>query len=282
MSHVARRPGLTREIEVAGARIRWGVRGNAAGPDLLLVHGNGANHSWWNSVARNLEDRWRLILLDLSGHGDSDHRVEYRPDLWVEEVMAVAQVAGSVRPVLVGHSMGGRVCLAAAAAHPDAIAGLVVLDASVRPPHLHRDHPTVSRRENRFYASHDEIVSRFRLLPAQPPAAPEIMADLAEHVVVETPLGWTWKYDPQSLMRFKDSEVDAATRVLRSPLGYVYGSESVVVDEVLADHVRQIVPSARVVRVDDAHHHLILDQPQVCSALIDEMASAFQLTSELS
>jgi pimeloyl-ACP methyl ester carboxylesterase len=194
--------------------------------------------------------------------------------------MAVIEASSARRPVLVGHSMGGRVCLTAAAAHPEAISGLVVLDASVRPPHRHRDHPTVSRRVNRFYRTREEIVSRFRLLPEQPPASAEIMADLADHAIVETPRGWTWKYDPESLMRFTDAAVDASTHALRSPFGYVYGSESVVVDEALAAYVADVVPSARVERVDGAHHHLILDQPQVCGRLIDEMASSFQLATE--
>lgn len=270
---------LSEQIDVQGATVRWGERG-ADGPDLVLVHGNGANHSWWNAVAPYLQDRWRLILLDLSGHGDSSHRPEYRPDLWVAEIMGVVAAAGSDRPVLVGHSMGGRACLAAAAAHPDAISGLVVLDSSVRPPARHRDHPRVTRSPSRVYGTRDEILGRFRLMPDQPPAAPEIMADLADHSVLRTDQGWTWKYDPQALMRFKDSVVDASAHDLRSPLGYVYGSESVVVDDELAAYVGSVVPDARIVRVEGAHHHVIIDQPEVCARLIDEMASSFTLTSE--
>src|SRR3972149_6613131 len=67
--------------------------------------------------------------------GGRGRRSEYPRDIWAEEVMAVAEHAGIVgAPIVVGHSMGGFVTIAAAARYGDRLAGAVILDSPVRRP----------------------------------------------------------------------------------------------------------------------------------------------------
>ena len=73
--------------------------------------------------------------IDLSGHGDSDHRDVYDLEQWTEEVVAVADAGGiDGSPVVVGHSMGGFVTIATAALHGDRLAGVIVCDSPVTEP----------------------------------------------------------------------------------------------------------------------------------------------------
>jgi pimeloyl-ACP methyl ester carboxylesterase len=272
---------LTDALEVDGARIRYGTVGAGGnGPDLVLIHGNGAHHLWWAPVMEHLRLGRRLVMLDLSGHGDSSHRPEYRPSMWEAEVLAVMQATGSRDPVLVGHSMGGRVGLMVASNHPDKVSGLVTIDASVRPPERYRDNDDVTRRHGKVYGTREEIVSRFRLLPAQPLPAQPLPDELIDYAIAETPEGWVWKYDPEALKRFRDAEVDAMSRRLEVPTGFVYGSESVVVDDQIADYFARIVPAeVWVRRVEGAHHHVILDQPEESATIIETYAAAFATTA---
>ncbi|MET0199513.1 MAG: alpha/beta hydrolase [Rhodococcus fascians] len=265
---------LPNHVDVSGARIRWGRRGGP-GHDLILLHGNGANHTWWNSVARYLEHDWSLILLDLSGHGDSDHRLEYHPTHWVDEVRAVARAADAHNPVVVGHSMGGRVALTLGANYPDGLSGLVVMDSSVRSPDRYRPPPSVNR-VRKYYESREAALSRFRLLPVQPHPSATLIDELAAHAISETPQGWTWKYDPHSLWRFDDADIDRAAKSLAIPLGYVYGRHSSVVDAEIVEYIRSAAGACvETVAVEDAYHHLILDQPEQCAHLIDRFAHSF-------
>ena len=75
-------------IEVRGCsihRMAWGRRGR---PGLVLVHGGAGHAHWWSFIAP-LFPQYRVVALDLSGHGDSGHRSRYGIDDWTEEVLAV-------------------------------------------------------------------------------------------------------------------------------------------------------------------------------------------------
>jgi pimeloyl-ACP methyl ester carboxylesterase len=252
---------LAHVVDVGGIPIRWDVDG-VGDSDLLLLHGNGAHHMWWYKVAPELERRWRVIRLDLSGHGDSGRRERYSPSFWVDEVIAVLHAAGSQRPVVIGHSMGGRLTLALAADHPDRVKAAILLDASVRPPGRYREFSRSSGRR-RYYSDLDAGVASFKLLPRQPDPPVAELLPLARHSLRHDPEGWTWKFDAPALRQFQDAWVDGwAARVTR-PLGFVYGSASVVVDDDIAEYVRgRVGGPVEVIRIEGAHHHLVLDHAE--------------------
>ena len=101
----------------------------------MFVHGGGAHAHWWTHVAAPFAGDFRVVAVDLSGHGDSDHRDRYSLEQWTEEVMAAAEAGGiDGPPVVVGHSMGGFVTIATAARHADRLAGAIVCDSPVSAP----------------------------------------------------------------------------------------------------------------------------------------------------
>ena len=121
--HAAPSPSRSRTTRstVDGARIHYLAWGSAGRRGLVFVHGGGANAHWWTHVAARFADDYRVVALDLTGHGDSDHRATYQLEQWTDEVLAVAAAGGiEGQPVVVGHSLGGFVTIATAARHSDA------------------------------------------------------------------------------------------------------------------------------------------------------------------
>src|SRR3954452_3730914 len=102
-------------VTVGGARIHYLAWGQPGRRGLVFVHGGGAHAHWWTHVAARFADEFRVVAVDLSGHGASAHRETYAFEQWTEEVVAVAD-AGAIDgpPVVVGHSMGGFVTIATA------------------------------------------------------------------------------------------------------------------------------------------------------------------------
>lgn len=87
----------------------------ASGPTLVFVHGSGGTHEIWKSQLSRLASEYRIVALDLSGHGESaDVPTEDGPTArgrYVEDLLAVTRAVDG--DVLVGNSLGGAVVLSA-------------------------------------------------------------------------------------------------------------------------------------------------------------------------
>jgi pimeloyl-ACP methyl ester carboxylesterase len=126
----------SRFVEIApGFTVHLRDEGNPAGPALFLIHGSNASlHSWEPWVAR-LRDRFRLVSLDLQGHGlTGPHPAAcYTRGCMAETVEAVRRHLGIESLAIAGNSMGGGVALAYALAHPERTAALILVASSGAP-----------------------------------------------------------------------------------------------------------------------------------------------------
>ena len=115
-----------------GLRVHYRDEGNRAGRTVVLIHGFAASlHAWEPWVAR-LSDDYRLISLDLPGHGLTRAPPGYRasPENNVAVVDALTRQLGAERFVLVGNSMGGAVAWNYALRRPERLDGLVLVAAA--------------------------------------------------------------------------------------------------------------------------------------------------------
>ncbi len=104
-----------------------------SGPPLVLVHGWGFDNSAWNAVIAGLVARYRVIAIDVRGHGRSEAgRASYgMRDLSADLFGLVTALDLPERPVLIGHSLGGMIVQQFAADHPDALQAMVIIDADL-------------------------------------------------------------------------------------------------------------------------------------------------------
>lgn len=111
-----------------GLPIRFTTNGDGE-PTLVLIHGWSCDRRYWRGQVSGLADRYRVVAIDLAGHGDSGTgRTAYTMSAFGADVAAVIDRLGLRGAILVGHSMGGDVAIEAALARPDAIAGVVWAD----------------------------------------------------------------------------------------------------------------------------------------------------------
>ncbi|WP_336026928.1 alpha/beta fold hydrolase [Geodermatophilus sp. FMUSA9-8] len=247
-----------REVEVDGTPVRYRVWGEAGRPGLVLVHGGAAHSGWWDHVAPQLHSH-RVVALDLSGHGDSGRRAAYDMGTWAREVVAVADAERLSRPVVLGHSMGGWVSLVVGVEHPDAVAGVAVIDSPLvrRPPE--EEQLRDRRRPHRTYPTVEEAVGRFRTVPAQDVLLPYVREHVAADSLRRDGDGWTWKFDPQ-LWGSPPLLTELLPR-LTVPAA-LFRCEKGLVDPRMAAEMAALVPGGLpVVDLPDAGHHPMLDRP---------------------
>ena len=257
-------PGLDREIEVDGARIHYLEWGAPSRPGLVLVHGGAAHAHWWSFLAPMFAADWHVVALDLSGHGDSDHRESYSHDLWAKEIMTLIDVSEFPGPpVVVGHSLGGLITIYTAARHGAALAGAVIVDSPVRRPDPESEEGSRGRafRSPGTYPDLETALGHFRLVPPQPCDNPFILDFIGRNSLHQTTAGWTWKFDPRLFAHALVSMRDELPKV-NCRVALMRGERSVVVPDDVAAYMYDLMGrSAPVVSIPEAHHHLILDQP---------------------
>ncbi len=92
--------------------MRLVVHESGSGPrTALLIHGLMSDHRAWHRVSAQLEERgFRIIAVDLAGHGRSPRSRRYSPQAWADDVVeSVAPLLDGAPDLVLGHSLGGLV-----------------------------------------------------------------------------------------------------------------------------------------------------------------------------
>lgn len=102
-----------------------------SGSPVVLIHGGASDSRDWVSTMTALSHRYSVYAPDLIGYGQSDRTREgYYLSDFSNFILGFIETLGLEHPALVGHSLGGRLCLEIALRHPERVSKLVLLDSS--------------------------------------------------------------------------------------------------------------------------------------------------------
>ncbi len=263
-------------------------------PPVLLLHGGGQTRHAWRATAPTLAAQgWRVVALDLRGHGDSDwpDADAYDIDHFAEDLTLVIEQLGRA-PVLVGASLGGIMGLAAQLRSDHQLYAAVAL-VDIAP----RMEPDGVERVVGFMLAHPD---GFATLDAAADAVadylphrrrPKSTEGLRRNLIEGRDGRWRWRWDPRFLTskpEFTSGDPDAvlrraetmrqaltdAARRLTVPTLLVRGAMSDVVSRESVDDFLECVPHATYVDVADASHMVAGDRNDIfTAALVDFLAS---------
>lgn len=119
-------PGLTVHVRDEGRRY---------GPVIVLIHGSNASLHTWEPWVKRLGGQYRIVSLDLPGHGltGTHPSGDYDYPIFVDVVDKVLVKLGIDRAVIGGNSMGGGVTWMYALAHPEKVEAMILVDAAGAP-----------------------------------------------------------------------------------------------------------------------------------------------------
>jgi pimeloyl-ACP methyl ester carboxylesterase len=104
---------------------------HGAGFPVVLMHGFASTSQMWRGQIDALTPRYRLITLDMRGHGDTDSpqaQEEYSEAKVVGDLSALLGRLGIEQAVIGGHSLGGYMALAFNLAHPEMVRAMMLID----------------------------------------------------------------------------------------------------------------------------------------------------------
>lgn len=115
--------------------VRVRDEGESKRTPIVCVHGAASSSVVWIDLVRRLSPKRRVVAPDLPGHGQSDRwhpPSEVSIDMYRDAVGTVCALLKIEKAILVGHSMGVLIALAAAAAWPERVAGLVLVNGGAK------------------------------------------------------------------------------------------------------------------------------------------------------
>lgn len=134
--------GERHELVRPDATLRYWVSGPAQAPRVVLLHGATLDHHAWDAQVDALSERYRVVVPDLRGHGESTMEGRFRFEDALADVLALLDVLDAEHPggatTLGGLSLGGNLAQEVVYRDPDRVDALVVADStcntSVRHP----------------------------------------------------------------------------------------------------------------------------------------------------
>ena len=229
------------------------------GPPLIFVHGYCAHSRWWDHIAPHFTQTHRTVACDLSGMGDSGWRDHYSLEQHGREVLAICRSYGFNRPIIAGHSYGGRVALAACRLDPDYVARAILVDTVL--PAAKRLIPAKAEREQPYYPDREALLARFRLSPPGRWPEPSVLQYIAGHSLARHQEGWSWKFDCRMAASL-NHDATAARLSSQVPMDFIYAELS---ERVLPEHasqLRSLLPTCgKPIQIPLSHHHVMVEQP---------------------
>lgn len=272
--------------------------GPSNGPLLVCVHGLGGSHVNWAAIAARLTQTCRVLALDLPGHGRTRAMGRSTTVTANQHLLHrfLTQI-GRSPAVLVGNSMGGMISILQAAAHPETVTGLVLLDPALPQVRLTRPDPRVAasflafavpvigrtflaaRRRNN--TAEQAVDSMLRLCCVDPSrVSPEVVqASVALHRERSTYSGTDAEFlgAARSLMWVltNHSSYEAKMRRIRTPVLLLHGDRDRLVSIASAQVAARANPSWRFVVARNVGHVPQLEAPDwTVETILDWLATA--------
>ncbi len=256
-------------IGSGGLQIAADLLGAPEAPSVILMHGGGQTRWSWGASAQSLAAHgFRVISLDLRGHGDSDWAPDgdYSFEAFAGDLRAILAVIGA-RPLIVGASLGGLTALMTCGEAPYAdVAGLVLVDIAPRVSSAGTDRIVgFMRSTSRGFPTLEEAaVAVAEYLPHRSrPPRPE---GLAKNLRRGSDGLYRWHWDPAFIKprpgwspETFEQRMLRATRAIEAPILFVRGGKSDVLTESIARELAADLPNAEFAEVAGAEHMLAGD-----------------------
>jgi pimeloyl-ACP methyl ester carboxylesterase len=270
-------PARRRALPLPDGRELSAVEWGEPPVEMVFLHGGAQNARTWDSTILALGRP--AVAFDLAGHGHSSWRQDatYKPRQLSADVAEVLPSCATGPVVTVGMSLGGLTAIALAAAHPELVRRLVVID--VTPGVGTKPSPNqgfVHGPES--YASFEDMLER--AVEYYPERSVEGLQRGIRHNARQREDGrWVWRHHYGNLGSGAEVSRDHAdlwddAGRLKVPTTLVIGGASWVVDDADLAHFMQLCPQTAVEVVPGAGHSVQGSHPRALAALLDPLVAS--------
>lgn len=256
-----------------GVRMHYRDDGDPAKPVVMLVHGYGDSFLSWDAWIKRLSPDFRVITIDLPGHGLTRAPDGYQPsqDDYADLVDALAAKLALPRFAIVGNSMGGGVAWQVATRYPQRLDGLVLVDAAGWPA------STLTKPPLAFRLIQSPVgIFLLKHIETRPITGPALKADVVNKALITPAFVDRWVEVQRApghrdiLMGMRPGKNSVATEAVLGkiavPTLVLHGDQDVIITPEAGRKFAAAIPGARLIRYPDAGHLPQVDIPDRSAA----------------
>lgn len=219
-------------IRVNGVNLFYEKRGQ--GKAMILLHGNGEDHTTFNKAATILEKKYTLYLVDTRGHGKSTGS-DFHYDIFADDVKAFIEALDIEKPIILGFSDGAITALLLASRYPELPSALVSAGGNTTPDGLKDEVKAYFEKE--YEASPSPLIS---LMLREPHITEEELAKIKVPTLVLA--GENDMIKLEDTMKIASSIPNAKLRIIKGEdhISYVFDSD--IIAKVIEEEASFICP----------------------------------------
>jgi esterase len=233
------------------------------GEPIIILHGLFGSSDNWLSVAKVLANERKVYLPDLRNHGDSPNSEAFNYDVMVDDLILFMEKNNIQNPVIIGHSMGGKVAMNFAVYNPDNLKKLVVVDIGPKAYPVH--HTTIL--EGLKSIKMEEIKSRAEADQILASYVPELDTRqfLLKNLTRDKDGNFKWKINLSAIDQNIEMVGEPITpdHHFHKPTLFVRGQNSNYILDSDFDEIETIFSNVKIETIANAGHWVHAEQPKL-------------------
>jgi len=238
---------------------------------LVFIHGLGSDKDTWLQLTKYLTKKYRIIVPDLPGHGESiqDLSNNYSIEAQAQHIIELLKILKIKRAHFIGSSMGGAVATKLTYIQPEIVLSLILIDSygTIKTPsYIHNLVEETGHNPMLEINSRDDYKTMLSLAMVKPPFIPGFMLDvLVENMKEKLVLNKKILKDSEN-----DSDLSYILPKLKSPSLVIWGAEDNVLHVDNADVFSSELNYCRKVVIERTGHVPMVEEPKITATYITE------------
>ncbi|MFA5321634.1 MAG: alpha/beta hydrolase [Smithella sp.] len=260
-----KRSGLERKEINLPNNLHYVYLEGGKGEPLILLHGFGANKDNFTRVARFLTPRYRVIIPDHIGFGESSHPqdADYRALTQAARTKSLTQALGISKVHVAGSSMGGHISMMYAFLYPDDVKSLWLIDPGGiwNAPHSELHEIITKTGKNPLMAKNEEQFAEiFQYVMEDHPFIPRpILNVMAQERIAN------YNLEERIFKQLSDDSAENYVKDLQTPTLIVWGDKDRVLNPTAADILHKLMPNSEVILMKGLGHLPMIERPRLCA-----------------
>ena len=232
------------------------------GPPLIILHGLFGMLDNWKTFAKEIQNQFKVYLVDQRNHGRSFHADEMDYSLMANDLNKFRERQGLEKASIMGQSMGGKTAMTFASKYPDKVHKLIVVD--IAPKSYNPNHELIFKALRELPINDIDSRKEARQFLAKYIDEEGIRLFLLKNLSRKKDGGYRWKMNLDSIYQNYENILSALPdeASYEGPTLFINGKQSNYIQNEDKEVIRKHFPKSQLLTLKDAGHWVHVDQPK--------------------